>query len=106
MTSEISSTRVVMFFFSMSVIGGMFGWIFAMLVSGLAAANWQVSEMIRQFFSTIGYLDEYEILREILVDFYSRIMELEYLIVAVAFVAVVPVFCKYLNSREVPAAEE
>ncbi|OKY76822.1 MAG: hypothetical protein BM485_01780 [Desulfobulbaceae bacterium DB1] len=97
---------MVIFFLSMSAIGGMFGWIFAMLVSGLAAANWQVSEMIRHFFSTMGYLREYENLREILVVFYSHIREHEYLIVAVAFVAVLPIYSKYLNSKEVPAAEE
>ncbi|MFH1217375.1 MAG: hypothetical protein V1706_12810 [Pseudomonadota bacterium] len=100
MTSEMKNSGVIVFFAIMTALGGIFGWAFAALINGLASVNWQASEMIRRFLVANGYLDEYEMLG----DFCSRVEGTEYLLV-VSFLAVVLVFCNYLNAKEVPAVE-
>ncbi|MCB2183547.1 MAG: hypothetical protein KQH63_16050 [Desulfobulbaceae bacterium] len=70
-------------------------WAFATLMTGLASVNWQISEMARQFLVATGNLQEYETL----VDYYTHIKGVEYLI-AVAFFAAFPVFYKSLNPKE------
>ena len=77
-------------------IGGIIGiWALATLTAGLSAVNWNVSEMCRQFLIATGNLQEYETM----VDFYTHIKGVEYLI-AVAFFVAFPVFYKYLNKSE------
>lgn len=78
---------------SITAISGIIGiWAVTAFFAGLASANWQVTELFRQFLIATGNLHEYETL----VDFYTHIKGVEYLI-AVAFFAVFPVYFKYLN---------
>ncbi|MFZ5770210.1 MAG: hypothetical protein ACOY4W_02170, partial [Thermodesulfobacteriota bacterium] len=69
-----------------------------MFVAGLASVDWQVTEMFRQFLVATGNLGEYETM----VDYYTHIKGVEYLI-AVAFFVVFPVYYKYLKPGEVEA---
>jgi len=82
------------------VVGGIFGlWAGASLLIGLSQANWQVSEMLRQYLVAVGAIKEFETL----VDFYTHIKGIEY-ILCVAFLGAFPVFYKYLNTTKAPAA--
>ncbi|MFH1217595.1 MAG: hypothetical protein V1706_13955 [Pseudomonadota bacterium] len=84
------------FFGMMAAIGGIIGiWAFATLMTGLSSVNWQATEMIRQFLVATGNLGEYETL----VDYYTHIKGVEYLI-AVAFFVAFPVYYKFLNAKE------
>lgn len=77
-----------------AAIAGIIGiWALATLTAGLSSANWQVSEMCRQFLIATGNLQEYETM----VDYYTHIKGVEYLI-AVAFFVAFPVFFKYVNA--------
>ncbi|MCK9295412.1 MAG: hypothetical protein M0P70_10040, partial [Desulfobulbaceae bacterium] len=87
------------FFGIAAAIGGIIGiWAITMFVGGLASVDWQVSEMFRQFLVATGNLGEYETM----VDYYTHIKGVEYLI-AVAFFAVFPVYYKSLKPKEVEA---
>ncbi|MFZ5764462.1 MAG: hypothetical protein ACOY4H_02560 [Thermodesulfobacteriota bacterium] len=80
----------------MAAMGGIIGiWAFATMMTGLASVNWQPTEMIRQFLVATGNLGEYETL----VDFYTHIKGVEYLI-AVAFFVAFPAYYKYLSPKE------
>jgi len=82
-----------------AAIGGIIGiWAITMFVAGLASVDWQVTEMFRQFLVATGNLGEYETM----VDYYTHIKGVEYLI-AVAFFVVFPVYYKYLKPSEVEA---
>ncbi|MCB2183545.1 MAG: hypothetical protein KQH63_16040 [Desulfobulbaceae bacterium] len=95
MTTLPTSKGTGVFFGIMAAIGGIMGiWAFATLMTGLSSVNWQVSEMARQFLVATGNLGEYETL----VDYYTHIKGVEYLI-AVAFFAVFPAFYKSLNPK-------
>lgn len=96
MTSQESTKGSSVFFGITAAIGGIMGiWAFATLVTGLSSVNWQVSEMFRQFLVATGNIQEYETL----VDYYTHIKGVEYLIAAAFFVAF-PVFYKSLNQKE------
>ncbi len=87
------ATKVMLFF------GGAIGiWVGAAFVSALAHSNWQISQVIGQYLVAIGLVKE----MHTLVDFYTHIKGIEYLICVTLFVAF-PVFYKYLNRPSVKA---
>ena len=96
MKSQEAAKGTGVFFGIVAAIGGIMGvWALATLATGLSSVNWQVSEMCRQFLVATGNLQEYETL----VDFYTHIKGVEYLIAAAFFVAF-PVYYKYINQKE------
>ncbi len=98
-SQEKTSKGSGVFFGITAAIGGIIGiWAITMFVGGLASVDWQVSEMFRQFLVATGNLGEYETM----VDYYTHIKGVEYLI-AVAFFVVFPVFYKSLKPKEVEA---
>ena len=87
-------STVVKTFLATAVISGTLvgGWAFVALLSGLRQAGWQVQELIRQYMIAIGIVTP----ANTLVDFYTNIKGVEYLICIVFFVAF-PLFYKYVN---------
>lgn len=82
-----------------AAIGGIIGiWAITMFVAGLASVDFQVSEMFRQFLVATGNLGEYETM----VDYYTHIKGVEYLIAA-AFFVVFPVYYKSLKPQQIEA---
>jgi len=69
-------------------------WSLAALTGALVQANFQVGEVVRQYMVAVGLIGEYETL----VDFYTHIKGVEYIICAAFFVAF-PVYFKYLNRK-------
>ena len=67
-------------------------WSVAAFLSGLAQANWQLSELLRQYLIAVGLLQEFHTLS----DFYTHIKGVEY-IIAVLFLSAFPAFYTYLN---------
>jgi len=67
-------------------------WVVASLISGLAASGWSVGEMAGQYMTAIGMIKPLHTL----VDYYTHIKGIEYLI-CVAFFVAFPVFFKYVN---------
>ena len=83
-------------------LGGAIGiWSAAALFSALGTVNFQVGELVRQYLVAIGMIREFETL----VDFYTHIKGVEY-IICIAFLATFPVFFKYLNRVEAPASKQ
>ena len=79
--------------YTTAVIGGVFGlWATAALVGGLHRVDWQVTELIRHYLVASGMITPLHTM----VDFYSHIKGIEYLICAAFFVAF-PVFYKYVE---------
>lgn len=77
-------------------IGSAFGlWALAAFTFSLAKVDWQVGEMLRQYLVAVGVIGEFETL----VDFYTHIKGIEY-IICVAFLAAFPVFFKYMNTTK------
>lgn len=70
------------------------GWAATALIAGLKHVDWQVSELIRQYMIATGIVKP----SHTLVDFYSHIKGIEYLI-CVAFFVVFPIFYKYVNGE-------
>ena len=70
-------------------------WVAATVVGALHQANWQVSELARQYMLATGMMRP----MHTLVDFYSHIKGIEYLI-CVAFFVAFPVFFKYVNKEQ------
>lgn len=70
-------------------------WAIATIVSGLSSVGWSVPEMGRQFLVATGNLKEYETL----VDYYTHIKGVEYLIAA-AFFFVFPAYYMSLKPKE------
>ena len=71
------------------VIGG---WSLLAMVAGLRHAHWQVTELIRQYMVATGMIKPFNTL----VDFYTHIKGVEYLI-CVAFFVAFPLFYRYVN---------
>jgi hypothetical protein len=87
------------FFTLIALFGSLVGlWATTTLISGLASVGWSPTEMFRQFLVATGNLGEYETM----VDYYTHIKGVEYLI-AVAFFVVFPVYYKSLKTKEVEA---
>ncbi|MDD2338615.1 MAG: hypothetical protein PHD01_18825 [Geobacteraceae bacterium] len=74
-------------------------WVSAAFIGALHQANWQVSELARQYMLATGMVKP----MHTLVDFYTHIKGIEYLI-CVAFFVAFPIFFKYVNKepRRVP----
>ena len=70
------------------------GWALMALFAGLKHVDWQVSELLRQYMIATGIVKP----TNTLVDFYSHIKGIEYLI-CVAFFVVFPIFYKYVNGE-------
>lgn len=82
--------------YAMGAVGGLFGlWALAALVGGLHRVDWQVTELVRQYLVATGMIRPIHTL----VDFYSHIKGIEYLI-CVAFFVAFPIFFKYLEKTE------
>ena len=69
-------------------------WVAAAFVGALHQANWQVGELARQYMLATGMMKPLHTL----VDFYSHIKGIEYLI-CVAFFVAFPIFFKYVNKE-------
>jgi hypothetical protein len=95
-TKEKSANRIMT---AMVVMGSVIGiWAFSSVLIGLSQANWQMTEMLRQYLVAIGGIKEYETL----VDFYTHIKGIEY-IICVAFLGAFPAFYKYVNTSKTPS---
>lgn len=70
------------------------GWAAMALVAGLKHVDWRVTELLRQYLIATGIVKP----SHTLVDFYSHIKGIEYLI-CVAFFVVFPIFYKYVNGE-------
>ncbi|MBT8362318.1 MAG: hypothetical protein KJO32_15320 [Deltaproteobacteria bacterium] len=69
-------------------------WAVAALIGGLNQANWQVTELARQYLVASGMISPIHTL----VDFYTNIKGVEYLI-CVAFFVAFPLFYRYINKE-------
>lgn len=77
-------------------LGGAFGiWACMAFITGLSSVDFQVTEMFRNFLVATGNLGEYETM----VDFYTHIKGVEYLMAGAFFIAF-PIFFKYINKEE------
>ena len=76
--------------------GCFFGlWALASLMGGLYRVNWQVTELARQYLVASGMIQPIYTL----VDFYTHIKGIEY-IICVAFFVAFPVFFQYVDKRK------
>ncbi len=81
---------------AMLIVAGLIGvWVCAAVAFALAQVEWQVGELFRQYLVSIGLVQDFETL----VDFYTHIKGIEYLI-CLAFLGTFPAFFKYLNSEK------
>ncbi len=80
----------------MAGTGGLFG-IFALaaLFSGLHRVNWQVTELMRHYLIASGMIQPIHTM----VDFYTHIKGIEY-IICVAFFVAFPAFFQYVERRK------
>ena len=87
----------------LGIIGGLGAaigiWAMTALTYSLSQSGWSVSELVRQYMVAVGAIGEFETL----VDFYTHIKGVEY-IICVAFFAAFPVFFKYVNTTKVTLA--
>lgn len=67
-------------------------WVVAAMTFALARVDWQVGELARQYLVSVGLIQDFETL----VDFYTHIKGVEYLI-CLAFLGSFPAYFKYLN---------
>ena len=94
-SSTRSADRALKIMVSAGVIVGL--WVATAFFFALSRLDWQVGELARQYLVAVGLLHDYETL----VDFYTHIKGVEYLI-CVAFLGSFPIFFKSLNRvREV-----
>jgi hypothetical protein len=76
--------------------GCFFGlWAFAALLGGLHRVNWQVTELMRQYLVASGMIQPIHTM----VDFYTHIKGIEYIICVLFFVAF-PVFFQYVEKKK------
>jgi len=77
-------------------IGCLFGlWALASLMGGLYQVNWQVTELVRQYLVASGMVQPIHTM----VDFYTHIKGIEY-IICVAFFVGFPIFFQYVDKRK------
>ena len=100
MSDLTNSKRVSAIMLGLAGLTGL--WVCAAFVGALHQANWQVSELARQYMLATGMMKPLHTL----VDFYTHIKGVEYLICAAFFVAF-PLFFKYVNKepQRVPVAK-
>jgi hypothetical protein len=77
--------------------GFFFLWAAVMLVGGLRQADWQVTELARQYLAATGMIQPIHTL----VDFYTHIKGIEY-IICVAFFVAFPVFFRFVEKKKTP----
>lgn len=70
-------------------------WVVATLMGGLFRANWQITELVRQYLIASGMIRPIHTL----VDFYTHIKGIEY-IICVAFFVAFPIFFQYVDKRK------
>ncbi|MBC8207890.1 MAG: hypothetical protein H8E79_01835 [Desulfobulbaceae bacterium] len=70
-------------------------WVAAAFTGALYQVNWSVSELARQYMVATGMIKPLNTM----VDFYTHIKGIEYLI-CVAFFVAFPVFFKYINKEK------
>lgn len=70
-------------------------WTLGVLVGGLHQVNWQVTELMRQCLVASGLIQPIHCM----VDFYTHIKGIEY-IICVAFFVAFPVFFRYVDKRK------
>ncbi|MEW6594757.1 MAG: hypothetical protein AB1413_07820 [Thermodesulfobacteriota bacterium] len=88
-----------LFWVGMVGLGSAMGlWAFGAVVFSLAKAGWQPGELLRQYLVAVGAIGEFETL----VDFYTHIKGVEY-IICLAFLGTFPAFFKYVNRTKAPA---
>jgi len=76
--------------------GVLFGmWAVAAMIGGLNQVNWQVTELARQYLAASGMIRPIHTM----VDFYTHIKGVEYIICAAFFVAF-PLFFQYVNKQK------
>jgi len=76
--------------------GILFGtWSVAAVIGGLNQVNWQVTELIRHYMVASGMISPIHTV----VDFYTHIKGIEY-IICVAFFVAFPVFFQYVNRQK------
>jgi hypothetical protein len=73
-------------------------WVAAAMTSALSASGWSVSELAGQYMVAIGMVKPLHTL----VDYYTHIKGIEYLL-CVAFFVAFPVFFKYVNKAPAEA---
>ena len=87
---------------ALGIIGGIGAaigiWAMTALTFSLSQSGWSVAELARQYMVAVGAIGEFETL----VDFYTHIKGVEY-IICVAFFAAFPVFFKYVNKTKAEA---
>nr|WP_320011178.1 hypothetical protein [uncultured Desulfobulbus sp.] len=91
-SSSKKATTIILGFGSLVVL-----WVAAAFVGALHQANWQVGELARQYMLATGMMKPLHTL----VDFYTHIKGVEYLI-CVAFFVAFPIFFKYVNKEKAP----
>jgi hypothetical protein len=76
--------------------GCLFGlWALASLIGGLSQVNWQVTELVRQYLVASGMIQPIHTM----VDFYTHIKGIEY-IICVSFFVAFPIFFQYVNKQK------
>jgi len=76
--------------------GGLFGlWALAAMIGGLHRVNWQPVELVRQYLVASGMIQPIHTM----VDFYTHIKGIEYIICVMFFVAF-PVFFRYVEKTK------
>ncbi len=93
MSATTNSKRTSILILGMATLIGL--WVSAAFVGALYQANWQVTELARQYMLATGMVKP----MHTLVDFYSHIKGIEYLI-CVAFFVAFPLFFKYVNAEK------
>jgi ABC-type bacteriocin/lantibiotic exporter with double-glycine peptidase domain len=91
-TSSKKASTIMMAFGTLVML-----WVAAAFVGALHQVNWQVGELARQYMLATGMMKPLHTL----VDFYSHIKGIEYLI-CVAFFVAFPIFFKYVNKEKRP----
>ena len=93
MYNSNSSKRVTVIMLGFGALVGL--WVSAAFVGALHQANWQFGELARQYMLATGMMKPLHTL----VDYYSHIKGIEYLI-CVAFFVAFPIFFKYVNKEK------
>ena len=93
MSENTNNKRVMAVMLGMGSLVGL--WVTAAFVGALHQTNWQFGELARQYMLATGMMKSLHTL----VDYYSHIKGVEYLI-CVAFFVAFPVFFKYVNKEE------
>ena len=93
MSNSNSSKRVTVIMLGFGALVGL--WVSAAFVGALHQVNWQFGELARQYMLATGMMKPLHTL----VDYYSHIKGIEYLI-CVAFFVAFPVFFKYVNKEK------